>query len=227
MGKLPSDLRRRHLELDGTDETGFVVECDDVGESELGKRSLKTYFVMLTPVMFRCGSDEYKMSKPKIVEILRELRFSSGLSEQDMDKLADVSTISEFPAGTPLFLEGSAKRDLYLLRSGRVQLSMTVPTRGSLPILTVGDGDLLGWTPALMQGEMTATAVAITDTQAIQIGAIQLQALCDRDHDIGYEIMRRVAIALFKRLVATRLQILDLYADPSHGWSDSITEGLQ
>jgi CRP/FNR family transcriptional regulator, cyclic AMP receptor protein len=164
------------------------------------------------------------MTRPKIMEILKELRFSSGLSDEDIGKLADIATLVEFPAGTMIFQEGSAVGKLYLLRMGRVQLSMNVPPRGSLPILTLGDGDLLGWTPVLVNGQMTATAIALADTQAIQLSANQLHSLCDQDHDIGYEIMRRIAISLFKRLIATRLQVLDLFADSPQDSYSSFSE---
>jgi len=144
---------------------------------------------------------------------LGKMRFLAGLSDEDQQKLVQISQAVELPAGTEIFTEGTVSADLYLLLSGRVELCMSVPARGCVPILTLEEGDLLGWSAALGQGEMTATAVAVKDTQAIALSADKLQALCHQDHDIGYQVMRRVAIALSRRLVATRLQLLDMFAD--------------
>ena len=155
------------------------------------------------------------MGTPQLQQILTELRFSAGLSDEDQQKLAEVSRAEDFPAGTIIFTEGSTPADLYLLRSGRVELCMTVPARGCLPILTLEAGDLVGWSVVIGQGEMTATATAVEDTQVIAISADKLRELCEQDHDIGYQIMRRVAMTLSQRLVATRLQVLDLFADSS------------
>ena len=106
-----------------------------------------------------------------------------------------ISRVTEFSGGAEIFTEGSDTCDLFLLLTGRVALCMNVPARGYLPILTLEEGDLLGWSAALGQGEMTATAVAVKDTRAIALSADDLNVLCEQDHDIGYEIMRRVAIA--------------------------------
>ena len=155
------------------------------------------------------------MEMQQLQKILNELRFSAGLSDEDQQKLAEISRAQDFPAGTIIFTEGSKPEDLYLLRSGRVELCMTVPARGCLPILTLETGDLVGWSVVVGHGEMTATAMAVEDTQVIAISAHKLRELCDQDHDIGYQIMRRVAVTLSQRLVATRLQALDLFADSS------------
>ena len=84
---------------------------------------------------------------------------------------------------------------------------------GGLPVLTLEAGDLLGWSGLVDSTQVTATAIAVQDTRAIALPADRLKALCQEDHDIGYEIMRRVAVALSRRLVATRLQLLDMFAD--------------
>jgi hypothetical protein len=62
---------------------------------------------------------------------------------------------------------------------------------------------------------MTTSAVAQEDTQVIAICAADLLALCESDPVFGYQLMQRVALALANRLVATRLQLLDLFADPA------------
>lgn len=152
------------------------------------------------------------MTTNEMLHALRELRFAAGLSDEDVYKLAGISELVSFPAGKTIFTEGSIAEHIFLLRNGRVELRMCAPAQGCMTMLTVEGGDLLGWSPALTQGEMTATAVTIKDTQAIKIAAETLKALCDADHDIGYEMMKRIAIALSRRLTATRLQVMDMHA---------------
>ncbi|WP_442509378.1 hypothetical protein SH528x_000947 [Novipirellula sp. SH528] len=61
---------------------------------------------------------------------------------------------------------------------------------------------------------MTATAVATLDTTLISFDADALSQLCEQNHDIGYKVMFTIAKSLSKRLVATRLQLLDLFHQP-------------
>jgi CRP/FNR family cyclic AMP-dependent transcriptional regulator len=165
------------------------------------------------------------MTTTEILQALRALRFSGDLSEEDLNKLAGISEFIDFPAGATIFSEGDKSQYIFLLRNGRVELRMCAPAKGCLTLLTLEGGDLLGWSPAILEGEMTATAVTVKETQAIRIASEKLQSLCDADHDIGYEMMRRVAIALSRRLVATRLQVLDVHDHTPPSLSRSSTEG--
>ena len=164
------------------------------------------------------------MEVDKIQEAFREMRFTSGLSDEDAGKLGMISEWVEFPAATTIFAEGNQTDYLYLIANGRVELSMSIPEKGLLPILTLESGDLLGGSPALLQGEMTMTATAILDTEAVKVDANALRVLCESDHDIGYEVMRRVAMALMNRLVATRLQVLDVHRDAAIGQGQVASE---
>ncbi len=42
-----------------------------------------------------------------------------------------------------------------------------------------------------------------------------LREKCDADHELGYQLMRRFAASAIERLQATRLQLLDVYANPA------------
>ncbi|MCH9653682.1 MAG: cyclic nucleotide-binding domain-containing protein [Planctomycetes bacterium] len=153
------------------------------------------------------------MDVQQIQQILMKLRFTSGLSDEDQRNLARISHAQNFPKGATVFTVGSDHKDIYVIRSGRVEICMSIPARGCLPVLTLEAGDLVGWSSILKQGEMTATVIAVEDTQTIAIDAANLSELCEQDHDIGYQIMRRVATALSQRLVASRLQVLDMFGD--------------
>jgi CRP-like cAMP-binding protein len=60
---------------------------------------------------------------------------------------------------------------------------------------------------------MTASALALEATQVVSIDADELLALCEQNHTLGYQVMRRMSHSLANRLIATRLQLLDLFAD--------------
>lgn len=156
--------------------------------------------------------------------ILQEIGFSAELPDPVIDDLARESTVDLVPAGKSLFREGSEARNIYLLRTGRMALEMNVPGRGVTRILTLGPGDMVGWSALLDGGKMTASAVAVDDCEVVFAPAARLRELCDSNRDFGYHLMRQMATALSQRLVATRLQLLDLFADGSPGATAEITD---
>ena len=153
------------------------------------------------------------MDAQSLSTVLSELRFTAPLTADALDAVAKCSVQSDFPSGRVVFREGDENRNLYLVVAGAVALDMQVPGRGSVRILSLGPGDMLAWSALLGGGPMTATATALEETRLISIDAGCLHSLCDSNPQVGYDVMRQMAIALSRRLLATRLQLLDLFGD--------------
>jgi CRP-like cAMP-binding protein len=152
------------------------------------------------------------MDRQALRERLSAIAFSAELPDDVVDEIIAAAAPASFPRGTVIFREGSTDRNLYLLMSGRVALEMLVPAQGPVRLLSLGPGDMLAWSALLGEGRMTATAIAVEDTEAIAISAERLLEICQLNAQVGYELMRRMALALSKRLLATRLQLLDLFS---------------
>lgn len=147
----------------------------------------------------------------EMIAELQRIQALGGMSADLLEPLARAANAVSFPGETVVFRQGDQAQFIYLLVSGQVALEICTPGGGCRRILTVGDGELLGWSPALGQAQMTATARTLTDVRAIEIDAHKLLAECDRDPRFGYEFMKRAGLALAKRLSATRLQLLNVY----------------
>ncbi len=146
-----------------------------------------------------------------VVDVLRKVQFLNAVSEEFLGRLALIAQAVTFPAGSLVFRQGDMSNSFYLLLDGNVALEIGASAVGSKRILTVGTGELLGWSPVLGQPRMSATARALTDVLAIELEAAACLAICESEPRFGYELMKRTAIAIAKRLEATRLQLLDVY----------------
>ncbi|EMI16509.1 cyclic nucleotide-binding domain (cNMP-BD) protein [Rhodopirellula maiorica SM1] len=131
-----------------------------------------------------------------------------------VEPLAELASLQTYPAQQLLFREGEVHARIYWIKEGRVRLEMSGTRAGAKAMLTAGPGDLLGWSALLGDQRMTATAVATLETTLISFDAVALLQLCEQNHDIGYKVMHTIARSLSKRLVATRLQLLDLFHQP-------------
>ncbi|RMG36137.1 MAG: Crp/Fnr family transcriptional regulator [Planctomycetota bacterium] len=144
---------------------------------------------------------------------LQRATFLGELSAEDAEKLAALACVENHAAGATVFEQGEVRDSVYVVSSGLVALEVCLPRRGCVRIQTLGAGDLLGWSALLSDGCMTARAVAVTPTVLVAFPAAELRRLCDEDHDIGYVVMRQAAVALSRRLLATRLQLLDVFGE--------------
>lgn len=155
---------------------------------------------------------EDQSTEEQLWETLRKLQFLRNVDDQYVKELAKLGEVVEFPEGTIIFSEGEPALDCYLIVDGNVLLEMCGPG-GCTRILTIGEGDILGWSSVLGKAELTAAARTLTATRAIEMNGPKVVALCEQTPSLGYQLMRCTALALAKRLTATRLQLLDLYGE--------------
>src|ERR1043165_5126164 len=149
------------------------------------------------------------MNDPDILKTLRGLQFLQDVSDKLLESLAGISAVVEIPAGQVIFRQGDLAKSIYLVLAGKVALEICAAGVGCKRILTVGPGDLLSWSPILEHERLTATAPALESTRAIEIDGAELLAIGEKHPRLGYELMKRAALALAKRLTATRMQLVD------------------
>ncbi|WP_197514365.1 cyclic nucleotide-binding domain-containing protein [Mycobacterium sp. E342] len=118
-----------------------------------------------------------------------------------------------FTAGELIFREGQPADSFYLIRAGRIALETAVLGRGSLTVQTLGGGDILGWSWLVPPYNWRFDARAVETTRAIGFDGKCLRDKCEEDHELGYELQKRVIAVLGEYLDATRFRLLDIYAD--------------
>ncbi len=134
-----------------------------------------------------------------------------GLYPGHLDQIAAITTSTNWDAGTTVFREGDQDSFLYVVEEGRVAIEIAVPGRGRVVILTVGPGEVFGWSSIFADRHKTAAARTIEPAKALAIDAGRLRELCDAEPQLGYLLTRRILEVVSERLKATRLQLLDIY----------------
>lgn len=143
--------------------------------------------------------------------IIREHPFFAGLDEPFLKLVVGCAKNVRFDTGHYLFREGGAADQFYLLREGRVTLELAAPGRGALSILTVAEGEVVGVSWLIPPYRWTYDGRAMGLVRAIALDAACLRDKCEANHDLGYDMMKRVMATVIERLHATRLQLLDVY----------------
>jgi CRP/FNR family cyclic AMP-dependent transcriptional regulator len=151
----------------------------------------------------------------EVISELKKIPWFQDIDGEHLQKIEEISRLRHVRAGEVLFREGDKEDYVFIVIEGRVALDIFIPHRGKIRIYTAEPWDVFGWssvTPVIHQ--RTAGAVAVMDGLVICVDAAKLREACEQDHDLGYLVMRRLANIVASRLLVTRLQLLDMFANP-------------
>lgn len=140
-----------------------------------------------------------------------KLAFTAGLDASHLERLASIAQPVEWESGITVYREGDAGSPVYLVEQGRVSIELGVPGRGPVLMLTVGDGEIFGWSSLFHERPKGAAARTTAPTRAWAFDSARLRALCDADPAFGYALTRRLLEVVSERLKASRIQLIDIF----------------
>ena len=141
--------------------------------------------------------------------------FFKGLNRHQLRLLSESALEMKFAAGDKIFEAGSPANRFYLILEGQVVLESELAEPGvMLPIQTLGPGDNLGWSWLFPPYLVHLGARAMAPTRVIFFYGTRLREQCEQDHELGYELMKRIAEVTTECLRATQQRLAE-YADPN------------
>src|ERR1039458_8996925 len=147
--------------------------------------------------------------------LIAEAPVFAGLKASSLALLADCAGNEHVRGGEFLFHRGEQADRCLLIGHGLVALETHGSESRSLEIDTLGDGEVVGWSWLFHPFRWHFDARATQPTDLISFDGACLRRKCDADHTLGYQLMERFASAILDRLQDTRVQLLDVYANPS------------
>jgi CRP-like cAMP-binding protein len=138
--------------------------------------------------------------------------FLAGMDRAQLALLAGCAMATHFIQGDVILQEGEFANRFYLIESGRVVLESSAGVSDPLILETIGPGDLLGWSWMFPPYLWQFSARAVEPTRAIFFYGTILREYCEKDHSLGYELLKRMSAVMVKRLQAARKQMLSVCA---------------
>jgi len=151
--------------------------------------------------------DEMMAIKP-VQEVIAEHPFLAGLKPAHLAMLSANAVRLSYRPGDVIFREGDPANRFYLIERGKVLLESERRDEPSLPIQVIGSGDVMGWSWLFPPYYWHFDARTLEPTTAICFYGTRLREQCERDHDLGYELMKRMVAVVIQRLQTTRRQFL-------------------
>lgn len=138
--------------------------------------------------------------------------FLAGMNPKQLALLTDCAIPVHFRKGQTILREGEMANRFYLIESGKVILESGEVFGDPVIVDSIGAGDLLGWSWMFPPYVWHFTARAAEPTTAIFFYGTILREYCERDPSLGYELFKRMAPIMLKRLQSARTKMLSVHA---------------
>jgi CRP-like cAMP-binding protein len=148
----------------------------------------------------------------KLETIISEHYCFKGLEQNYLDMIIEKASDVSFDTGDLIFGENEKADKFYIIKEGIVALETTLaPDRDPITIQMLGEGDILGWGWLFPPYKAHFDAKAVAPTNAISMDGKFILEQCEKDHDLGYELLKRFTYVMQQRLQAVRLQNPNMY----------------
>jgi len=111
----------------------------------------------------------------------------------------------EFPAGTTIFKEGESGREMYVIQSGKINITKSMRDTEKV-LATLGPGDFFGEMSILNNKPRSANAVVLEDAKVLEVEPKMFENMIRNNVEIAIRIIKMLA----KRLQDADDQIANL-----------------
>jgi CRP/FNR family cyclic AMP-dependent transcriptional regulator len=137
--------------------------------------------------------------------------FFRGLDPRYLQMVATCASRVNFSAGQLLCRAEEEARQFFAILHGRVAVEIFSARRGPVTLQMLGEGEVLGWLWFDKPYHWHFDARALEITRVISLDVKALMETCEKNPDLGYELLKRYAHALAVQFRVARLQLMDMY----------------
>ncbi len=148
---------------------------------------------------------------------IKSIPWFHDLPVEKINRLSEVAFYCDVPMNKYIFEEGARSSELYIILEGQILLENYVPTKGKKALYYANPLDIIGWssmTPVVRQ--RANSAKAITNCHLLVFNANDLLALCDKDPELGYVVMKKLTNVIASRFLNLKLQLFDIIVNQSN-----------
>jgi CRP/FNR family cyclic AMP-dependent transcriptional regulator len=137
-------------------------------------------------------------TKASIAETLAQAGLFTGLSDMELNFLAQHAVPRKFSSGEIVFSEGDACAGMYVVQAGHIRIFKTSAS-GREQVLSIdGPGGSVAELPVFDGGNYPASVAAVEDSTLLFISKQDFQALCLVHPEVALKVLRVVGARLRK-----------------------------
>ncbi len=126
---------------------------------------------------------------PCDAQTLADVELFEHVSDEDRVRLAEFIDITQLAAGETLFTAGAPGESLYVVRSGEIELFIRDTAGQKIALAIAGVGEVFGELALLDRGPRTATAIAMTDCELLELDRDDLLLLFQKSPNAALRLL--------------------------------------
>jgi CRP/FNR family transcriptional regulator len=139
----------------------------------------------------------------KMIQALKQQSLFSDIDGEGLERLSKIVKKVTLKKGEYLFKEKDDTRGVYLLHSGKVEISRVTADGWRQTLTVVTPGDFFGELSILEKRSHVASAVAVEDSELFLIPREEFERLMDEDLKLACYILKKIALEMSKKLRRT------------------------
>jgi len=147
-----------------------------------------------------------------VKDLLAEAPFFEGMTDKYLELLSGCGELVHFNEGDFLLKENEEANSFYLIRKGEATIESYMPGN-TLTVAKVRPGGIIGFSWLFPPYRNQFDSRAITAIEAVRLDGKCLRDKSDKDHELGFQFMKRFAELMLQRMQAARRQMLDIYGE--------------
>ena len=138
-----------------------------------------------------------------MIQALKQQSLFSDIDSEGLEKLSKIVKKFSLKKGEQLFKEKDDTRGVFLLHSGKVEISRVTADGWRQTLTVVTPGDFFGELSILERRHHVASAVAVEDAELFLIPKEEFDRLMDQDTKLACYILKKIAMEMSKKLRRT------------------------
>ncbi len=134
------------------------------------------------------------------IKDLKKQTLFEEIEEGDLEKISKKLQGLHLKKGEYLFREKEDTRGIYLIHSGKVEISKMTPDGWKQTLVVLGSGHFFGELSILENRKHEATAMALEDTEIFLLSKEDFLRMEEEDLKLANTILKKLAIVLSRNL---------------------------
>lgn len=134
------------------------------------------------------------------ISALKKQVLLEDIDNENLEKISKKILKLSFKKGSPVFKEKEAAKGIYLIHSGKLEISKTTPDGWKQTLAVLGPGHFCGELSILEKRKHEANAVAIEDATIFLLSKEEFERIETEDIILANVFLKKLSFALSKNL---------------------------